>query len=172
MGKTRKIITLAIFAAQAIVLSMIENLLPLPSALPGIKLGLANIIVITAIVFFGFKDALILVAVRTAVFSLLTGGITLFLYSISGGILSTITMSIMYYKLRGSFSITGISIAGAVMHNIGQLIVACAVMKDLSVINYLPVLMLSGVVSGSFVGICSSYLIKTLRNSGIFRSGL
>jgi heptaprenyl diphosphate synthase len=168
MGKTRKSIILAIFVAQAIVLSVIESLIPLTTALPGIKLGLANIIIITSIVFFGLRDSLILVALRTTIFSFLTGGFTVFLFSISGGILSTIAMSLMYYKLGSSFSIIGISIAGAVMHNIGQLMMASAIMKDLSVINYLPVLILSGVVTGSFVGLCSSYLIKALRKNGIF----
>ncbi|NLC68393.1 MAG: Gx transporter family protein [Clostridiaceae bacterium] len=168
MEKTRKIITLAVFVSQALVLSMIENLIPLPTAFPGVKLGLANIIVITTIVFLGFKDALVLVALRTAIFSFLTGGLTLFLFSISGGMLSAIAMSIVYYRLKNTFSIIGISIIGAVTHNIGQLMAAAAIMKDLSVMNYLPVLMLSGIATGSLVGVCSKYLVKALRKSRIF----
>ncbi|NSW90830.1 MAG: Gx transporter family protein [Firmicutes bacterium] len=169
MGKTKKMVMLAIFTAQAIVLSIIENWIPLPIALPGIKLGLANIIVLTTIVFLGLKDAFILVILRTVISSLFTGGFTVFLFSIAGGILSTVVMNFMYYKTTGLFSIIGISIAGAVMHNIGQLLMAGVIMKDFSVMAYLPILILSGVIMGSFVGLCSNYLIKALKRTNIFQ---
>ena len=77
-------------------------------------------------------------------------------------------MSIVYYRLKNTFSIIGISIIGAVTHNIGQLMAAAAIMKDLSVMNYLPVLMLSGDCNGHLVGVCSKYLVKALRKSRIF----
>ncbi len=168
MSKTKKMVMLAVFSSQAIVLSIIENWIPMPSTFPGVKLGLANIMVIVTIVFFGFKDALILVAIRTVISSLLMGGVTVFLFSISGGILSTVVMSFLYHKYENLFSIIGISIAGAVMHNIGQLLMASFMMKDLSVMNYLPILMISAVVTGCFVGLCSNYLINALNKSKIF----
>ncbi len=168
MGKTKKIVVLALLTAQALVLSIVENRIPLPVTLPGIKLGLANIIVLTTIVFFDLKDVLLIVFLRTILSSLFTGGFTGFLFSISGGILSSLVMNFLYKKMFKVFSIMGISIAGAVMHNLGQLLMASIVMKDFSVMMYLPMLLLSAVIMGSFTGLCANYLIKALRKARIF----
>lgn len=168
MGKTKKIVVLALLTAQAIVLSIVENWIPLPVALPGIKLGLANIIVLTTIVLFGLKDALVIVFIRTILSSFFTGGFTVFMFSISGGILSILVMNFLYKKMFKVFSIMGISIAGAVMHNLGQLLMASIVMKDFSVMTYLPLLLLSGIIMGSFTGLCTNYLIKALRKARLF----
>jgi len=170
MRSTRKMVILALLTAQAIVLSIVENWIPLPIALPGIKLGLANIIVLTAIAFFGLKDALVIVLVRAVLSSFSTGGFTVFMFSIAGGILSTLIMNFLYNEMSGLFSITGISVAGAIMHNIGQLLMASIIMKDLSVMMYLPLLLLSGVIMGSFVGMCTGYLIKALKKTKLFNN--
>lgn len=165
-------VLLALFIAQALVLSIVESWIPIPVPVPGIKLGLANIITMIVIAFFGFRDTLIVVIIRGLLSSLYTGGFVMFLFSISGGILSAIVMNIAYKKLSKALSIIGISILGSISHNIGQLVVASIIMKDLSVFMYLPVLMLSAIVMGCFVGISSNYLIKALKKTDIFKSNM
>ncbi|NLL04232.1 MAG: Gx transporter family protein [Clostridiaceae bacterium] len=168
MNKTKRIVILSLMVAQALVLSLIESWIPLPSPVPGVKLGLANIITVTVIIFYGFKDALSVVLVRCILSSIFGGGFTGFFFSMAGGILSTIVMYVLYSRGSKVFSIIGISIAGAVAHNIGQTIIASFVMKDVAIFMILPVLLISGVVMGFFVGLCSSFLERTLRNSKIF----
>jgi heptaprenyl diphosphate synthase len=168
LNKTKRIVILSLMVAQALVLSLIESWIPLPSPVPGVKLGLANIITVTVIIFYGFKDALSVVLVRCILSSIFGGGFTGFFFSMAGGILSTIVMYVLYSRCSKVFSIIGISIAGAVAHNIGQTIIASFVMKDVAIFMILPVLLISGVVMGFFVGLCSSFLERTLRNSKIF----
>jgi heptaprenyl diphosphate synthase len=90
------------------------------------------------------------------------------LFSLSGGLLSTLVMSFLYGKMKKVFSITGISMAGAVFHNIGQLAAAAFVMRELSVFSYLPVLLVSGIVAGFLIGLSGSLLVRTLAKAGIF----
>ncbi|MCX8129001.1 MAG: Gx transporter family protein [Clostridia bacterium] len=167
MKNTKKLVLLAIMVSQALVLSLVESWIPVPTFVYGIKLGLANIVTLVVIVFFGFKDALLVVLVRCALAALFGGGFVVFLFSITGGILSTIVMSFLFKKLSKVFSLIGISIAGAVTHNLGQIIIAILVMKTLSVAAYLPVLLVSGVVMGCFVGLCSSFLCTVLRRNNV-----
>lgn len=92
----------------------------------------------------------------------------MFMFSISGGILSTLVMNFLYKKMSRIFSIIGISIAGAIMHNLGQLLMASIIMKDFSVMMYLPLLLLAGAIMGGFTGLCATYLIKALKKTRIF----
>lgn len=159
---------MALFVAQALVLSIVESwwfLVPLP--IPGVKLGLSNIITLVVIAFYGFPAALLVVVVRVMLASLFTGG---FLFSISGGILSTLVMGLAYKKLSKVLSILGVSVLGSIAHNIGQLAMACIYMKDLSVMGYLPVLLISGIIMGCFVGLCGNFIIHSLKKTGIFTS--
>lgn len=166
MKSTKKLVILAIMVAQALVLSLIESWIPMPG-IYGVKLGLANIVTMVVIVFFGLKDALLVVIVRCALASIFGGGPLVFLFSITGGILSTLVMSLLYKKFSRVFSIIGISIAGAVTHNIGQISVAIMVMQSLSVVSYLPVLLVAGIATGFFVGLCSNFLTAVLRRTNI-----
>lgn len=159
----KKIALLAVLASQALVLSIIEAWIPIPIGIPGIKLGLANIITIIILFFYSLSDALIIILIRCLISSLFLGGPVIFVFSICGGIVSTITMWIFLKSLQRWFSIVGISIAGSIAHNIAQIAVACLIMDDLSVAAYLPVLLISGIIMGSFVGYCSTFIIKTIR---------
>ncbi|HHW48393.1 MAG TPA: Gx transporter family protein [Clostridiaceae bacterium] len=163
----KKMVLLAVLISQALVLSIIESWIPLPMPVPvpGIKLGLANIVSIIVIVYFGYREALAVVLIRCLLTSFFSGGITVFLFSIAGGILSTIVMSFLYKKFSNVFSIIGISISGAVMHNMGQIVMAVIVMKDIAVLGYLPVLVIAGIVTGLLVGIAANLLIKGLEKS-------
>ena len=163
MSNTRRIVLLALFISQALVLSIVESWIPLPIGIPGVKLGLANIVTMIVIVFFGFRDAVIVTILRTALASIFGGGFIIFLFSVTGGLFSTLVMAILYKKASRLMSILGISIAGAVAHNVGQLVMASIQMKDYNVMTYLPILLISGVIMGCFIGFCTTYLSKALE---------
>lgn len=170
MNNTRRIVLLSLMVAQALVLSIVESAFPLPVSIPGVKLGLANIITIIVIIFFDLKDTLIVVLLRCALSSAFFGGMSGFLYSFAGGILSAIVMYFLYRLGSKVFSVVGISIVGAVFHNIGQIIMASLLMKDMVFYTILPLLLISGVIMGLFVGLCSGFLEKALRRTKIFGS--
>lgn len=119
MNKTRKLTFLSIMISLALVLSIIESWIPLPFVFPGIKPGLANVVTIGIIVFFGLKEALVVVALRCIIASMFGGGFVMLLFSLAGGILSTLVMTVLYKKMSRLFSLIGISIAGSIAHNIG-----------------------------------------------------
>lgn len=166
-GRTKRLVLMALMVAQALVLSIVESWIPVPVNIPGVKLGLANIVTLTVIIFFSFKEALTVVFIRVLLSSMFGGGPVIFLFSIAGGVLSTVVMAILYKKASKVLSIVGISIAGAIFHNIGQLIMACIVMKELSVLAYLPVLLISGIIMGCFVGIATHFFSKALIKAKI-----
>jgi len=162
--KAGKIVIMALMISLALALSVVESWIPVPIPIPGIKLGLPNIITIVVIVFFGYKEALLLVILRTVMASFFTGGPVVFLFSITGGILSASVMYILFRKMQKFLSIVGISVAGAVMHNTGQLVIAVLLMGH-AVLAYFPVLLISAVVTGSVVGVTSSIIIKRLEKT-------
>lgn len=164
---TRRMVLLAVMVAQALILQIIENFIAIPQIVPGVKLGLANIITLVVIIHFSFRDALMVVAVRCILSSFFGGGFVVFLFSITGGVLSAVVMYILYSRLSKHFSIIGVSIGGAITHNFGQILMAAFVMKTQSVFGYLPVLLVSGIIMGCFVGICSMFLSKALKRIGV-----
>ncbi len=163
MIKLHRIVLLALLVSQAMVLSFIETFIPNPVPIPGFKLGLANIVTMLVIFFFGFGDAVLVVVVRCALSAILFGGPVVFIFSLAGGILSTVVMSVLYYRMREMLSIIGISMAGAVAHNAGQLVAAVVLMGTLSVFSYLPVLLIAGLVTGFITGVCSRQLSKAFQ---------
>lgn len=168
MTRTKHLVMLALFVSQALILSIIESWIAIPSPVPGVKLGLANIITLVTIVFFGLKDTLGVVTVRCLLGSLLGGGLVLFPFSLAGGLLSAVVMYIFRRKMGKSFSLLGVSIAGAIAHNLGQLSVAAFMTGGAAVFGYLPVLMISGIIMGCFVGLTASLLINALKKTRLF----
>ncbi len=169
MKSTKKLVLLSLMISQALVLSYVESWIPVPVPVPGVKLGLANIVTMTVVAFMGPAETFMLVLLRCLLSSMFGGGIIVFLFSIAGGLLSAAVMLVLYKKFSRLFSVIGISIAGAISHNIGQIVVASIVMKEISVFGYLPVLFVSGIITGCFVGLCSSLLINALRKTNIFK---
>lgn len=167
MKGTKKLVVLALFVSQALVLSIIETFIPIPVGIPGIKLGLANIITMILIMHFGLKETLTVVIIRCLLSSVFGGGLVIFLFSVAGGILSASVMYFLYKKMSGVFSVVGISISGAVAHNIGQVLVAVLILQTFSVLTYLPVLMVSGIIMGCFVGFCSMFLSRFIKKTNI-----
>ncbi|GAA0180581.1 Gx transporter family protein [Clostridium sediminicola] len=165
---TRKIVLTAVLVAQAIVLSAIERIIPFPSSVPGVKLGLGNIISLTAIYLFSFKESLSIVLLKTIMATFILGSFSTFIYSLSGAILSFFVMFVLYVTLSSRISTIGISVAGAISHNLGQLLMAALIIKNINVVAYLPVLMMSGIGTGIVVGITTNYLLKYLKKTKLF----
>lgn len=153
---------LALLVALALILYAVESMIPAPLPVPGAKLGLANIITLIVIVLAGAGDALLVVALRTFLASLLSGRLSSFAFSIVGGVLATLVMSLAYRRLRHVLGLTGISILGAVAHNTGQLLVAYAVLGTPAIFSYLPALLVTGVATGFFVGLTAGYTLQYL----------
>jgi heptaprenyl diphosphate synthase len=165
MKSTRKLAILALFVSMALVLHVVENFLPIPYIAPGVKLGLANIVSLIAIIVFGFKEALIIVLLRTFLGSLLGGVPSSFFFSAAGGLLSTFVMYFTYKWVGTKFSLVGISISGAVAHNVGQLFVASLIVENFGLYVYLPLLMISAVVTGIFIGFAANYTVGFIKAS-------
>ena len=156
-----KVAYYGVFTALALIFSYIETLVPLPIAIPGIKIGLANLIIVFALYKLKIGEVTVLSVVRVLLVGALFGSLFSVIYSLAGAIVS---LGVMYLlKKTEKFSVIGISMAGGVFHNIGQLIVAGIVLESLSVIYYAPVLLVAGVVTGIVIGIVSNEVIKRLQ---------
>ena len=141
----------AMFAALALIFSYIEALIPIPIPVPGVKLGVANLVIIIALYRMGFRRALSINCARIALAGLLFSGVFGMLYSFAGGILSLIVMQIL--RRSGLFSMVGVSMAGGVAHNLGQLIAACLVVSTSSLMSYFSILLFTGLIGGILIGI-------------------
>ncbi|MBE6646306.1 MAG: Gx transporter family protein [Ruminococcaceae bacterium] len=161
MNKNKKIALLGVLAALAIVLSYLESLIPPLVAIPGVKIGLANIAVMLALYKLSVKEAALISICRNLVIFLLFGGLLALLYSLAGSILSLTVMFIL--KKFTPFSEIGVSVAGGVTHNIAQIVVAVFTFSTPSLMLYLPVLLVSGTIAGIVIGICSGVIIKKIK---------
>ncbi len=150
-----------VFIALAMVLSYLESLVPISFAIPGIKLGLANIVTIIALVKLGLKPALIISIGRVLLSGILFGNPATIMYSMAGALLS-ITVMFIVRKLK-LLAITGTSVCGAVAHNLGQLIVAAVVIENTKIFYYMAVLSISGIIAGILIGILAGIIIKNIR---------
>ena len=159
--KTRKIAFLGLFTALAMLLSYVEAISPvLITAIPGIKMGLPNVVVIFVLYRFGVWEAALVSAVRVIVVSMLFGNPMTFIYSIVGAMLSLAVMVIL--KKMNFLSCVGVSVAGGVFHNVGQILVAMVLLGTSAVVYYLVALAICGIVSGILIGLCGSLMIKKL----------
>jgi len=161
---TKRLVLISLFVAQAAALSIVERFISIPVAIPGVKLGLANVITLLAILMLGWKDALLIVLLRCSLAAMVGGNPISFLFSICGGLSSTVVMAVLWQKIGRRLSIIIISLLGAVAHNTGQLLVAALIIQDLRVYVYLPVLLISALITGYIVGVitlrCHSALKK------------
>ena len=156
---TKKLVFLSVFAALAMVLSYVELLLPpIWSAVPGIKVGLPNIVIIFLLYKFSIKEAAVVSIIRLLTTVLLFGNALTLLYSFAGAVLSIFTMWIL--KKLNLFSQVGVSIAGGVTHNLGQILVAIVVLATKEIGYYMIVLSITGTIAGIFVGIAGILLLK------------
>ncbi len=165
MTGTKKNVLLSILISQALILNIIERAIPVPVPVPGVKLGLANVISLFTIIVFGLKETITVVILRTFLSSMFAGGLSSFFYSLAGGLLSGIIMSYMYIRHKELFSIPTISVVGAIFHNIGQIAVASVVISNIHLFYYLPVLLVSGILTGLIIGFTVQFSMGFLRKA-------
>ena len=151
-----------VFTALALIFSYVETLIPISFGVPGMKLGLANLVIVVALYRQTAKDAFLVSAVRIVLAGFLFGNLSMILYSLAGSSLSLLGMALL--KRSRGFSVIGVSLAGGVLHNMGQLIVAMLVVETYSIVYYLPVLLISGMVTGVLIGVISGEVLKRLWN--------
>lgn len=151
-----------VFTALALIFSYVETLIPVNLGIPGVKLGLANLIIVVALYKMRLSEAYLLSVVRVLLAGFIFGNYFSIIYSLAGGLLSLTVMALL--KKWGGFSLQGISIAGGVFHNIGQLIVAAVVVETFSVTYYFPVLLVAGLLTGLVIGIVAEMMLKRLMN--------
>lgn len=160
--KAKKIATYGLLVALAFIFSYIESLIPFNFAVPGMKVGLANLVVITALYSMGAKEALILSVIRIILVGFTFRDPSTLMFSLAGGLLSWFLM-VICQKLK-LFSMVGVSIIGGVAHNVGQIAVAIVYINNLNLVYYLPFLLVMGVVTGTLIGILGSMIVKRLKN--------
>jgi len=158
----KRMVLSAIMTATAITLHFVEGLFPLPVAIPGIKLGLPNIVSLVALYLFGPVDAYAILILRVLMTSFLYSGFSSLIFSLAGGLLSVTAMFLIWKLREKGFSIISASVAGGVFHNIGQILAAVVVMRTYAVFSYLPVLVVSGIATGVVTGIVSGSILPRL----------
>ncbi len=160
----KRISVIAVFTALALIFSYIEAIIPFNLGVPGVKLGIANIVVVCALYIFGVKEAAGISLIRVFVIGLLFGNAVSLIYSLSGAVLS---IAVMIICKRLKLSVIGVSAMGGIFHNVGQLSAAALILNSSAVMYYYPVLFISGIVTGIIIGIVSLPIIKNsekLRN--------
>lgn len=148
--------------ALALIASYVESLIPVPIPIPGIKLGVANSIVLILLYMTDVKTSWAVSISRVVLVGFLFGSMSSILYSLSGAVLSLLIM--IWVKKRNCFTMIGVSVTGGVSHNMGQLMMAFLVLESDAVWYYLPVLMVSGVITGSIIGILGKEIFKRMPN--------
>ncbi|MBQ9163048.1 MAG: Gx transporter family protein [Clostridia bacterium] len=167
-SNTKKIALVGLAASLALLLSYVEFLLPpLYAAVPGIKMGLPNVVIIYVLYCIDVKYAALVSATRLILSSILFGNTMTLAYSVAGAVLSLLIMAIL--KRTDKLSAVGVSVAGGVAHNLGQILVAILLLDTPQIAFYMLVLTVTGTVSGIFVGMSGTLLIKRIPSDKIFR---
>ena len=165
-GKAKKIALYGVMAAAALILSYVESLIPAFFAVPGMKLGLTNIVVLVMLYLISARSALLVNIVRIILVSILFGNIASFAYSIAGGLLSFLVMYLL--KKSGRVSIVAVSIAGGAAHNAGQILTAMFLLHTVSLAWYLIILWFAGITAGAVIGIIGAVLTRKLSKVKLF----
>lgn len=158
--KSEKIALFGMMVALAFTLSYLESLIPFNFGIPGVKLGLANLIVVVALYIMKPYEAFAIAIIRILLAGLTFGNFMSIAYSLCGGILS---FAVMLLVKKTKLSIIGVSMLGGICHNIGQIIVAAIVMKTIRLAYYLPVLLVAGLATGLLLGIVSRLIVSRLK---------
>ncbi len=149
-----------VFMALAMILSYLENLVPINVAVPGVKLGLANLVTIIALVKLGLKPTVVISLGRIVLSGILFGNVTVIIYSLAGGFFSILIMCIV--RKIPVFTLTGVSIAGGVAHNFGQILVAAIVLENTNIMYYMLILGVIGAIAGIVIGILATVILKNI----------
>lgn len=162
--KTRKILRLSLLTAVSLVLFVLENQIPAPVPVPGVKLGLGNVIVVAVLFLYGRREALAVLGVKIVLSAVVTGNLGALAYSAAGGLLSWGGMCLLRGLLRPN-QLWVASVLGAMLHNLGQLLAAVLIAATPGLWAYLPVLLLSGMITGFFTGIAAQLIVNRLRKT-------
>ena len=157
-----KVAVFGVFTSLALILSYVELLIPINFGIPGMKLGLANLLVVILLYKGCPRDALLLSVIRILLSGLIFGNMFSIFYSLGGGLLSLAVM--VFLKKTGQFTVAGISIGGGASHNVAHLLVAMFVVQTYQVGYYLPVLLIAGVITGAVIGILSAEVLKRTQS--------
>lgn len=157
-----KIAYWGVFLALALVCSYVESLIPISFGIPGVKLGLTNIVVILMLYTIGAKDAILISVLRIILAGFMFGNAFSIIYSLAGGILSFVVMLLL--KNTGKLKILSISTAGGISHNAGQLIVAALVVENYNILFYVPVLIIAGIITGFLIGLLAGEIVLRIGN--------
>lgn len=159
-GKGSKTAYLGLFCAAAILLGYVESLVPVFTAVPGMKVGLPNLAIVTVLYLYSWREAALVSVVRIAVNGLLFGNLFSFWFSLAGGLLSLLVMTLV--KALGLFDCTGVSLVGGIAHNAGQIAVASFLVDNIRVAYYFIPLVITGLVAGVLIGLLSGILVRRL----------
>ena len=161
MNRNEKLTKMAMLVALAMIFSYVESLIPINFGIPGMKLGVANLVTVTGLYFLELPEVFLVVVMRILLTGFLFGNGMSIIYSLAGGILSLLMMAVI--KRINGFSVIGVSIMGGVSHNIGQIIVASIVVENLKLVYYLPALLIAGAVTGFIMGILSKKILPIVQ---------
>lgn len=159
---TKKLAEMGLLTALAMIFGYVEAILPISVGIPGVKLGLANIVIVFALYCLKPSEAFLINVVRIVLINFMFGSLSMMIYSLAGGVASFAVMALL--KRSGRFSIYGVSLAGGVAHNAGQLAAAMAVLETVSLIYYGPVLFISGLITGLVIGTIANEVLKRIGN--------
>lgn len=157
----KKLSEIALMVTLALIFSYVEAIIPYNPGIPGIKLGIANIVAIIALYKFSWREAVTVNAIRIIIAGLLFNGVFGAIYSMAGSLVSLLGMVIL--KKTKLFSVAGVSMAGGVLHNVGQLFVATFIIEDVRIFFYFPVLLFSGLIAGLAIGIAADIILRRLK---------
>ncbi len=160
--KARKVAFLGLSIALAMILSFVESQIPVFTMIPGMKVGLPNLVIVFLLYRAGWKETVVVSLIRVGLVALLFGNLQSLIFSVSGAALSLIGMILL--KKIGKFSPVAVSVSGGVLHNVGQIIAACLWTQVAQVAYYLPVLLISGICAGVVIGLLAAFLLKRLEN--------
>lgn len=158
---SKKVAMTGMFVALAMIFSYVEVLIPINFGIPGMKLGLANLVVVVTLYVLGAKLAFAVSLLRIVLVAMTFGNMSAMLYSMAGGLLSFLGMALL--KRIPGFSVIGVSISGGVLHNVGQLLVAMAVVENIHLMGYLPALMIAGLLTGMAIGFVALQVIPRVK---------
>ncbi len=160
--KACKVAFLGLSIALAMILSFVESQIPVFTMIPGMKVGLPNLVIVFLLYRAGWKETVVVSLIRVGLVALLFGNLQSLIFSVSGAALSLIGMILL--KKIGKFSPVAVSVSGGVLHNVGQIIAACLWTQVAQVAYYLPVLLISGICAGVVIGLLAAFLLKRLEN--------
>lgn len=158
--KTQHLTRLAIYTAMALALNIFERMIPIPIPFPGVKLGLANFIIVIVLYKHSFKDALTVNIARVLLAAIFGGGLSALLYSFSGAMVSLIAMYLVMQLMKDTVSSLGVSLTGAYFHSFAQIGVAAIIIQNIGIVTYLPIIMWASLATGGIIGIVSGEFLK------------